>query len=759
MTGTSTFAVLCVLSPFIMTACDGSSNEPASASRDLITPEIRAAVETGDLAALSDSDLPEIPGIGDFIIDHDMAVVLGKAFFWEMYTGNNGQACASCHFRAGTDRRIQNTLHPGGKDEVFFRESPPFVFDAVHSGNSGGPNYVLNEHDFPFHDKADPADRDSAVIFDTDDIVGSQGVLNAEFHSLGLDGRSRIGEDPDDDVDCESVGDDLFNVGGPTQLHTRVRRITPRNTPSMINAALNHRNFWDRRGSHVFNGVNPFGRRDGNAKVWKVAVSHGLPMPVTVRLVNSSLASQAVGPPLSTSEMSCGANDVKRTFAHIARKLLPRPAVENQRVHPDDSVLGAFRDAGGLGLTMTFAQLIQETFDPVWWDAPRWTTCGQGTERTALPQGDNRDGQECFDMMEANFTLFWGLAIQAYERTLLSGQTRFDTFVREVVATGASEALTAAELRGLHLFVTDGKCIECHLGAALTSASTARIESVGVIRRVATALSDTLGPALLDEGFFNIGVQHRGDGGLGRRAEPGGHPDGPQLSFSAQYIEGIADRDFASDGVDDAGGMNLLPDPCWFEEPLTQWDVPGADIPRCPDDATAISPEFGKDNLSGLRIAVNGAFKVPGLRNVEFTGPYMHNGGMATLEQVMEFYNRGGDIVNPELADNIEPLNFTENQLADLIAFLRVLTDERVVYRQAPFDHPELFIAHGSGGDEEMLDCTAATRIPVLDPDDEERALGFRLDPCEHIEHIPAVGRTGSDVTIQSFVTILQEGL
>ena len=62
-------------------------------------------------------------------------------------------------------------------------------------------------------------------------------------------------------------------------------------------------------------------------------------------------------------------------------------------------------------------------------------------------------------MMEANFSLFWGLAIQAYERTLLSGQTRFDTFVREVLAAGTSEALTGAELRGLHLFVTDGKCI------------------------------------------------------------------------------------------------------------------------------------------------------------------------------------------------------------------------------------------------------------------------------------------------------------
>lgn len=362
-------------------------------------------------------------------------------------------------------------------------------------------------------------------------------------------------------------------------------------------------------------------------------------------------------------------------------------------------------------------------------------------------------------MMEANFSLFWGLAIQASERTLLSGQARFDAFVWELLATGTSEVLTASELRGLHLFVTDGKCIECHPGAALTSASVAQIEAAGVIRRVATALSDALGPALLDEGFFNIGVQHRGDLGLGRRAEPGVHPDGPPLAFAAQYVEGISDRDFAPDDAGHAGGGALLPDPCRFEEPLIEGDVRDTGIARCPGDVMALNPEFGNDDLSKLRTAVDGAFKVPGLRNVEFTGPYMHNGGMATLEQVMEFYNRGGDMVSPELAGDIEPLDFTEEQLADLVAFLRALTEERVLYRQAPFDHPDLFVAHGFGGDERMLDCLSATRIPAFSPDDEDRALGFRFDACEHIELIPAVGRTGSEVPIQSFVAILREGL
>ena len=758
----------CLLSfalALLLNACDGGEGAAPDMPRDPITPEIRTAVETGDLAALSVSDLPEIPGIDEFIVDAELAVVLGKAFFWEMHTGNNGQACASCHFHAGTDRRIQNALHPGGKDTDFFQgsaafaEHPLLVFDPTRSGNAGGPNYILKERDFPFHDKADPADRDSPISFDTDDIVGSQGVLNAKFHSLGLDGRSRIGKDPDYNLDCEPVADDIFKVGEATDVNARLRRVTPRSTPTVINAALNHRNFWDGRASHVFNGVDKVGRREPDARVWKAAEPNAPPVRVAIRVENSSLASQATAPPLSGSEMSCGANDINRKFVHIGRKLLPRLALENQRVHSEDSVLGPFRDSTGIGLTMTYTQLVQETFDPAWWQAPGWTTCGQDTERSALPRGENQDGQECFDLMEANFSLFWGLAIQAYERTLLSGQSRFDSFVREVRTTGTSEALTAAELRGLHLFVTDGKCTECHLGAALTSASVAQIGTVGAIRRAATALSDTLGPALLDEGFFNIGVQSRGDFGLGRRAEPGVHPDGPPISFAVQYAEGIADRDFAHDGADAPGGMNLLPDPCRFEEPLTKADLPGADIAQCPDDSAALNPEFGRDDLTALRVAVDGAFKVPTLRNIEFTGPYMHNGGMSTLEQVMEFYNRGGDFVGPELAEGIEPLDFSEEQLADLMAFMRALTDERVILRQAPFDHPELFVAHGHGGDERMLDCMSATRIPVFTLEDEERTLGFRMDACEHIEQINAVGRRGAGDAIRPFVTILKEGL
>ena len=70
-----------------------------------------------------------------------------------------------------------------------------------------------------------------------------------------------------------------------------------------------------------------------------------------------------------------------------------------------------------------------------------------------------------------------------------------------------------------------------------------------------------------------------------------------------------------------------------------------------------------------------GKFKVPGLRNVAVTGPYMHDGSLATLEEVVEQYARGGR-GGPNTDPAIAPLALTTAEKADLVAFLRALTDE-----------------------------------------------------------------------------------
>jgi cytochrome c peroxidase len=88
-----------------------------------------------------------------------------------------------------------------------------------------------------------------------------------------------------------------------------------------------------------------------------------------------------------------------------------------------------------------------------------------------------------------------------------------------------------------------------------------------------------------------------------------------------------------------------------------------------------------------------GEFRTPSLRNVGLRGPYFHDGHFATLEEVVEFYNRGGDFNAPNIDHNlIRPLGLSPQQKSDLIAFLRgALTDPRVAAGTAPFDRPTLY--------------------------------------------------------------------
>jgi cytochrome c peroxidase len=86
----------------------------------------------------------------------------------------------------------------------------------------------------------------------------------------------------------------------------------------------------------------------------------------------------------------------------------------------------------------------------------------------------------------------------------------------------------------------------------------------------------------------------------------------------------------------------------------------------------------------------NARFKTPNLRNVALHAPYMHNGRFATLEEVVDFYNRGGDFDAPNM--DIDPLGLSNQQKADLVAFLkRPLTDARVANELPPFDRPKLY--------------------------------------------------------------------
>lgn len=70
-------------------------------------------------------------------------------------------------------------------------------------------------------------------------------------------------------------------------------------------------------------------------------------------------------------------------------------------------------------------------------------------------------------------------------------------------------------------------------------------------------------------------------------------------------------------------------------------------------------------------------YKTPSLRNINLTAPYMHNGRLQTLKQVVEFYNQGG-IANEGLDNRIKPLNLSAREVDDIVAFLQALTGNNV---------------------------------------------------------------------------------
>jgi cytochrome c peroxidase len=151
-------------------------------------------------------------------------------------------------------------------------------------------------------------------------------------------------------------------------------------------------------------------------------------------------------------------------------------------------------------------------------------------------------------------------------------------------------------------------------------------------------------------------------------------------------------------------------------------------------DRTGVRP-VNEDAGSG-----NGNFKSIGLRNIEFTGPYFHNGGQATLEQVVDFYRRGGDF--GQLGNDMRPFTISEAQKAALVAFLKSLSDDRVRYERAPFDHPELCVPVGHSEHDGAL-------ISGGEP-------GFPHSAAENWRLVPATGASGNSVPLRTFDEMLR---
>ena len=225
------------------------------------------------------------------------------------------------------------------------------------------------------------------------------------------------------------VSDPVFNIQG-----INTRRAEPRNTPTMINAALTLENFWDRRAANIFNGVSVQGVGDSAARVLR-ADDVGRITRVIVRIDNASLASQAVGPPLSDREMG----SLGRTFKDVGKRLASARPLRRQKVADDDSVLAPYVDhhEHDRGLDTTYRQLIEKAFQPAWWRSNLIVRVEPNGALAFVPRPNRPLRDNEYTMLEHNFSLFFGLSVQLYEMTLISDDAPIDRFFE-----GQQNALT-----------------------------------------------------------------------------------------------------------------------------------------------------------------------------------------------------------------------------------------------------------------------------------------------------------------------------
>jgi cytochrome c peroxidase len=520
--------------------------------------------------------------------------------------------------------------------------------------------------------------------------VASQGVSRTRFVDV-VPGRAR-----DETV---VVPDPVFNVGG---LNTR--RVEPRNAPTVINSVFTVEQFWDGRGKFYFNGINEHGLLDDDARI---LVRQGPGRNAPVRLVKAeidmaSLASQALAPPVNGFEMSAEG----RTWPKIGKKLLSLRPLGKQVVHPEDGVLGVqSRDDGTLtrpGLKQTYKIMIQKAFRGKYWLSNRLFDAQQNEIGTGKPANTDE-----YSLMETNFSLFFGLAIQLYEATLISDDSPFDRFM-----AGDTSAMTAQEQQGMDLFLNQLTCFNCHKLPEVTKATVEHLIDFptgidSIIERMKAAKGGanncaTCNP-LYDGGFYNVGARPTGED-LGR---------GEMVSI----------------------GGNQLP------KAFTPYAIAnGQDSLRIP------IPQLTERVRGNDKMFIDGAMRVPSLRNAELTGPYYHHGGLATLMDVVQFYTRGSDFREENidnldngigLPDSIAILKGHRDRQQAVAAFMaRPLTDERVRFERAPFDHPQIFVPHGHPGDENS----------VTD-DGSGRATDFLIE-------VPAVGANGIAEPLKTFLNL-----
>ena len=363
-----------------------------------------------------------------------------------------------------------------------------------------------------------------------------------------------------------------------------------RNTPSLLNAGLNHWFHWD-------------GRVDSLAsqalKPLEDPREHAISRSFVVGYVMKNYASayeQAFGklPPvlqnLELPQHAIPAQTAPQLAFDAATYAL---STLGSYTLLTDILARAQTDRLAPAMELSRRAMSQPLHDPAWYDA--W-------DKLTEPV------QQAINEVFANV----GRALAQFERGIVALDAPFDRFVRRA-ADPARVGLTPKQLfdadfgeqewSGFQLFAGDAGCILCHNG-----------------------------PNFTDQQFHNIGL--------------------------AQGDQPIVDAGRAA-------GVQLL-----LNDPFQCRKAPLALDPQIVDSESCRELAF----LDASNHEAVGAFKTPSLRNVDQTGPYMHDGRLATLAEVLDHYDRLA--AKPAMGhreESLKPLNLTKEERSALIAFLRAL--------------------------------------------------------------------------------------
>jgi cytochrome c peroxidase len=274
---------------------------------------------------------------------------------------------------------------------------------------------------------------------------------------------------------------------------------------------------------------------------------------------------------------------------------------------------------------------------------PRFPLDGKPGSKKGCQPGDASepfgDAWDCMDPADQKLIqraiVNFAKAIAAFEARLISRNSDFDKFVADLGAGSGNEstAISSEAKNGARLFVGKAGCSDCHNG-----------------------------PLLASDKPFNVGVPQTGQGIPKVEDCPAGG-----------VCDCVAPNNCipfgALDGIQKLKTNAYLRTSTWSDNPM--------------DDSRA---KFVAADPASIP---KGSWRVPSLRDVALTAPYMHTGAFATLEDVVWHYNRGGDpSAMGDVAPQLQPLYLTDREQSQLVAFLKTLTGEPLPPELA--DKPDL---------------------------------------------------------------------